>query len=420
MFLQNFYKVFDHLKPSNFFVFGESYAGMFVPSVSRQIHLSNKAAIQNGNEDHFIVPLAGASLGNGWVNGNIQGPSVIDYSWYHGLIDKPTRDALHVEWENCIARRGRPKDVEPPPFHPFNVVDDCGMMWGVLQAAGNPNAYDVTTWDPNVDQVTFTSEAFYNSAAVKTALHAPTNITWHGCRWGSGRRRLSSNMNGRHLNQQRRLYMDNDRPFDVSPYIAELLDEGIPVLVYNGDRDMTTNMVGTELILNEMEWKGKKDWLDASRGLWQVNNYPAGWSKEHEGLTFAVIYNSGHMVPYNQPGPAYDLVTRFLTKKSFIDMELPKIRIQALSRSSVSVSVNSKTESISNVEESTSSDADLSIAGGGGAFSVGKQHETALVAIVSMFVGFVLAMLVMRRGGSGPSTRRINTAGYQRVPDATM
>jgi carboxypeptidase C (cathepsin A) len=29
VFLQNFYQVFDHLKPSNFFVFGESYAGMF-------------------------------------------------------------------------------------------------------------------------------------------------------------------------------------------------------------------------------------------------------------------------------------------------------------------------------------------------------------------------------------------------------
>ena len=115
---------------------------LLVPSVSRAIHRANKEAIRKGDEDFFIIPLAGASLGNGWVNGEIQGPSVIDYSWYHGLIDKPTRDALHVEWDNCIARRGSSKDMEPPPFHNFNVVDDCGMMWGVLQAAGNPNAYD--------------------------------------------------------------------------------------------------------------------------------------------------------------------------------------------------------------------------------------------------------------------------------------
>jgi hypothetical protein len=54
----------------------------------------------------------------------------------------------------------------------------------------------------------------------------PTNITWHGCRQGEGRRRLS---------EHRRLYMDNDRPWSVVPYVADLLDAGIPVLVYNGE-----------------------------------------------------------------------------------------------------------------------------------------------------------------------------------------
>lgn len=238
-----------------------------------------------------MIPLAGASLGNGWVDAKTQGPATIDYSWYHGLIDKPTRDALHVEWANCMAKQGSGSDVEPPPFHPFNVQDDCGIMWGILQAAGNPNAYDISTWDPNVDQVTFTSEGFYNSAPVKAALNAPTNITWHGCRWGEGRRRLTAAEE-----MHRRLYMDKDRPLNVAPYMAELLDAGIPVLVYNGDRDMTTNMVGSELVLNQMNWTGSDEWLDADRGLWMVDGQPAGWSKELKALTFLVVYNSGHMV----------------------------------------------------------------------------------------------------------------------------
>jgi hypothetical protein len=183
---------------------------------------------------------------------------------------------------------GRLNQFDPPPFHPFNVQDDCGIMWGILQAAGNPNAYDITTWDPNVDQVTFTSEAFYNRPDVKEALHVlnPDHF-WHGCQAGSGRRRLM---------HQRMLYMNNDKPLSVVPYIAELVDEGIPVLVYNGDRDMTTNMVGTELCLNDMKWDGQDEWLDAPRGLWKVNDYPAGWAKEHGKLSFVVVYNSGHMV----------------------------------------------------------------------------------------------------------------------------
>ena len=41
-FLQNFYKVFEHLKPYDFFVFGESYAGMFIPSLARHINCKTK------------------------------------------------------------------------------------------------------------------------------------------------------------------------------------------------------------------------------------------------------------------------------------------------------------------------------------------------------------------------------------------
>jgi carboxypeptidase D len=228
-FMQNFYRIFQHLQPYDFFVFGESYAGMFVPAISRYIMLQNKKAMADGGSDRFIVPLKGAALGNGWIEAETQGPATIDYSWWHGLIDQPTRDALHIEFQNCISNwhsgSAHMNDGQPPPFHPFNVQDDCGIMWGILAAAGNPNAYDITTWDPNVDQITFTTEVFFNRPEIKAALHAPQNITWHGCRRGEGRRRLAA------IQSQRKLYMDNDRPWSVAPYIAELLDGGIPVLV---------------------------------------------------------------------------------------------------------------------------------------------------------------------------------------------
>lgn len=79
----------------------------------------------------------------------------------------------------------------------------------------------------------------------------------------------------------------------MAPYMADVLDAGIPFLVYNGDRDMTTNMVGQEKVLNSMEWSGQKDWLDAPRGLWMTDKYESGWAKEYKGLSFVVVYNSG-------------------------------------------------------------------------------------------------------------------------------
>jgi hypothetical protein len=219
----------------------------------------------------------------------IQGPATIDYSWWHGLIDKPTRDNLLAMWDRCASGHGNEMEA---PFHPFTVQDDCGMMWGILLASGHPNEYDITTFDANVDQVTFTSEGFYNTPAVKVALHAPDDHFWHGCQWGEGRRRLEAA-------KHRLLYMDNDKPLSMAPYVGELLDAGIPLLVYNGDRDMTTNMVGTEMVLNtRLEWHGQDQWQDAPRGLWKIDGYPSGWAKELDGLTHAVVYNSGHMVPY--------------------------------------------------------------------------------------------------------------------------
>jgi hypothetical protein len=324
------------------------------------------------------------------VNPYIQGPATIDYSWWRGLIDKPTRDALHIQFKNCIALKGSKNDAEDPPFHPFNVQDDCGIMWGVLSAAGGINAYDVTTWDPNVDQVTFTSEAFYNRPDVKKALNAPTNITWHGCRWGEGRRKL--------MQEHRHLYMDKDRPISVVPYIAELLDGGIPVLVYNGDRDMTTNMVGQELTLNDMDWSGKDAWLNAKRGLWMSNGTEAGWAKEYENLSFVVVYNSGHMVPYNQPGPAFDLLTRFLVKESFIDEELPQIRVEPNAASLLLGAM--PTDALVSFSSTSQPSLDLH----------GSTWESPLVAAAAFLVGVVCTLFLVRGRGRG----------YQRVPNVAM
>jgi carboxypeptidase D len=385
-FMQNFYKVFPHLHQYDFFVMGESYAGMFVPSVTRHFVLENGKQIPN----RLDIPVRGASLGNGWIEAAIQGPAVIDYSWWHGLIDKPTRDALHTEWRNCYELKTTA--VQPAPFHPFNVQDDCGTMWGVLKASGYPNAYDVTTWDPNVDQVTFASEAFYNNPKVKDALHVTnhTDKMWHGCGAGAGRRKL--------LQHQRQLYMDNDRPLSVVPYIADLLELDVPILIYNGDRDMTTNMVGTELALNAMNWSGSTQWTDASRGLWMVNDKQAGWAKELGNLKFVTVYNSGHMVPYNVPEPAFDLLNRLLTNRTFVDIELPAVRVAA----SAAPSLNLLQKMMASVTNNPKPASMLQVGG-----DPANHWHMIGISITSMIVGFILAMITVRRAGRTTEYRRI-------------
>jgi hypothetical protein len=155
---------------------------------------------------------------------------------------------------------------------------------------------------------------------VKEAINAPDGILWRGCIPGSGRRRLQQEYDQR----ERQLYLVQDRPISMMPYIAELLDDAkIQVLIYNGDRDLSTCAQGSEMLLNSMEWSGASEWIKAPRSLWVVGDDAAGYSKRHKGLEFVVVYNSGHLVPYNQPVNALDLITRVLKNENFGDHKLP-------------------------------------------------------------------------------------------------
>ena len=282
---------------------------------------------------------------------------------------------------------------------------------GILEAAGNPNAYDITTWDPNVDQVTFTSEAFFNDPFVKDALHVLNkDHYWHGCQAGSGRRRR---LNEAAEHQHRKLYMDNDRPLSVVPYIAELLDEGIPVIVYNGDRDMTTNMVGSELALNAMEWSGRKEWLDAPRGLWKVNDYPAGWAKEYKNLTFVVVYNSGHMVPYNAPESAYDILIRLLTQKSFVDTETAQIRIEREAPEKKASKFHSHHSPSKHLHSSQKASIDLYGSEQRSVESSMRHRVNVLMPMgFALLVGLAIGAVLFRKRHS-----QQRSEGYHRVPD---
>jgi Serine carboxypeptidase len=170
---------------------------------------------------------------------------------------------------------------------------------------------------------------FYNNPRVQKALNLPHETTWVECIPGAGRRR-------RQLSKMRlpgQLLLGDDRPTSTVPYVADLLDKaGIRVLIYNGDRDMTTNSQGSELLLDGMSWSGASGWADVDkfeRGIWLPSDdkMMGGYIKRFMNLDFLVVYNSGHLVPFNQDEISLDLVIRFLGNVSFLDKPLPKFQV---------------------------------------------------------------------------------------------
>ena len=163
-FLQNIYAVFgDDLAKKELYISGESYAGMYIPSIAREIHLQNKRISDSlatpsvvdatvihkvrdgGTQISRIIPIRGLAIGNGWIDAKIQGPTTIDFAWWHGMIDLQDHRNLHIKWNECMNMQIL--DSSEKPFHPFTVPDECGITSAVMKASGSKFMYDVTSSD---------------------------------------------------------------------------------------------------------------------------------------------------------------------------------------------------------------------------------------------------------------------------------
>jgi Serine carboxypeptidase len=132
------------------------------------------------------------------------------------------------------------------------------------------------------------------------------------------------------------------------PYLATLLDDAqIDVLIYNGDRDLLANQPGSELALNKLQWSGQHGWSDVNkfnRSLYiDSPNSIGGYIKSYKNLHLLSVYNSGHMVPYNRPKLALDLITRFITGQSFHDVPLPNHKAKIYDRTSLKEHIDTNT-----------------------------------------------------------------------------
>ena len=104
---------------------------------------------------------------------------------------------------------------------------------------------------------------------------------------------------------------------NLEVHIPSVLDAGVRVLVYAGDKDFICNVEGNRRWVDAMAWSGATEFAAAPTTKWAVDGAAAGEARAARGLTFLRVYDAGHMVPMDQPARALDMLQRFIEDQPF-------------------------------------------------------------------------------------------------------
>lgn len=338
----SFFDKFPEFRKNKFYVAGESYGGIYVPTLVQQILAYNEAGT---TPDSATINLAGMIVGNGVTDADYDSnilTSDLPFAFGHGLISKELHDDTR---DACIANpNGAACNHQQELFwdltqynNIYGVYYKCFSLpresWKYVPrlrrrlehlarkyfggdvdkaiAAGaeippSPSGGDVPCIDSRV------MEEYLNREDVKLALHVETSLTFHIC----------YNIN----------YTSNVQSV-VSVY-KSLLKFNIPTLVYNGDIDMAVPYTGTEGWLRTIDLTVTtpfKTWRFADPLYTfgeQLGGYATGYDDaaggNHSGLWpkanslwFVRVLGAGHMVPQFRPAAAFDMFSRFISGSGF-------------------------------------------------------------------------------------------------------
>ncbi|XP_019492558.1 PREDICTED: lysosomal protective protein [Hipposideros armiger] len=324
--LQDFFRLFPEYKNNELFLTGESYAGIYIPTLAVLVMQDPSMNLQ------------GLAVGNGLSSYEQNDNSLVYFAYYHGLLGNRLWSSLQTHC--CSQNKCNFYDNKDPEcvtslqevsrivgnsgLNIYNLYAPCaGGVPGhlrfekdtvMVQDLGNifTRLPVKRMWhqkllrsgvtvhlDPPCTNTTAPS-TYLNNAFVRKALHIPEQLPrWDMCNF-------LVNI------QYRRLYQSM-----YSPYLKLLAKQKYRILLYNGDVDMACNFMGDEWFVDSLNQK-----MEVQRRPWLVDygdsgEQIAGFVKEFSHIAFLTIKGAGHMVPTDMPQAALTMFSRFLNKQPY-------------------------------------------------------------------------------------------------------
>jgi len=302
-FLQGFFQKLPQYRKTNFYIFGESYGGHYVPAIAHRIWEGNK------NKEGLHIPMKGIGIGNGLTNPEVQ------YPWYPemghdggkaegghapGVFGDVEYKAMKLAMPGCVAAIKACNAQSIPIVDPVTCLaasEACNLITQIPYRATGKNPYDqrIPCEHGNLCY-DFTSIGTYlNQKDVQSELGVQA-------KWGSCN--MAVNL---------AFQAAGDWMHDFSKDIPELLHDGIEVLIYAGDEDFICNWLGNKAWTKELQWDSKDDFNKAADHEWQTDNKTVARHRSTGPFHFMQVFEAGHMVPMNQPAVSLAMVNAFIS-----------------------------------------------------------------------------------------------------------
>jgi cathepsin A (carboxypeptidase C) len=240
LFLMRFLEKYPQLQGKDFYITGESYAGHYIPAMSWNFIFKHKADLK--------FNFKGMAIGNGLVDPYNQYPEYNTFAYENKLISTATHLALDGVFKDCqdlIASNQWVKAMDEcnlgvdmilglptkPRFNVYDIREKCAVP---------PLCYDFTP----VDSMMARSD-------IKTILGVPKR-NWQEC----------SKLVHTALLQ--------DWMLSLAPKVTDILNSGLDVLVYSGDKDFICNWRGGEKWTNVLQWNGAADYNKQGYKDWMM------------------------------------------------------------------------------------------------------------------------------------------------------
>lgn len=290
-FLQLFFKNFPEYAKLDFHIAGESYAGHYIPAFSSEILT---------HEDRNFN-LTSVLIGNGLTD------PLVQYEYYEPMACGEGGEPSVLEPDECQNML----DGLPRCLSLINSCYESGSVWscvpatiycnngqmGPYQRTGR-NVYDIRTMCEGSSLCYKDLEYidnYLNLPEVKKALGAEVD-EYQSCNFDINRNFMFAG--------------DWMKPYQKN--VIDLLEKDLPVLIYAGDKDFICNWLGNQAWTNKLEWSGSQGFSKAPVRSWKVDGKEAGEVKNYKHFTFLRVFGGGHMVPYDQPENALDMVNRWI------------------------------------------------------------------------------------------------------------